>query len=438
MNNSTLSFSSELPPREWVRLLSAKRYMMLVNPCRVTGSGAALAFSWLALAPSLVLAADCTQTLSAGANVASAVSSAAAGSTICLNNGSYSGFTLNGVSKNPRVTVLAVNPLGASFTGALAFTGNTNGLTFDGFNFTNVTITGASTRELTFRNYNQTGKFLIDGVTTATPNILLENFTHNNVTAAQATNARINFSFSGRSTPVATIRGATIDGGCADGIQSGVPFILEYSTLKNMQVGSCPNDPHTDALQLYGGPFAGTIIRNNYFYRNVQVLTAYDGVDGVLIDNNIFDPGPDGERRPCQIELYSDANSIIRHNTILARGSQYGHICLDRKTADDAGYGTIVVDNIANSIQTVNGSTYSQRTKNLLLSGAISGEISGAPIYVGGSTPTTIAGFQLAANSVGKGAASSPIGSDIGASAPGSSPPPPVALPAPTNVQIIP
>lgn len=411
---------------------------MFVSRFRFAGLGYTLAFVELAFAPFPTLAQTCTQTLNAGANVASAVSSAAAGSTICLNNGNYGGFTLNGVSKNPRVTVHAVNPLGASFTGTLAFSGNTNGLTFDGFNFTGITITGASTRELTFRNYNQTGKFLIDGVTTATPNILLENFTHNNVTAAQATNARINFSFSGRSTPVATIRGATIDGGCADGIQSGVPFIIEYSTLKNMQVGSCPNDPHTDALQLYGGPFAGTIIRNNYFYRNVQVLTAYDGVDGVLIDNNIFDPGPDGERRPCQIELYSDANSIIRHNTILARGSQYGHICLDRKTADDAGYGTIVVDNIANSIQTVNGSTYSQRTKNLLLSGAISGEIAGAPTYVGGSTPTTIAGFQLAASSAGKGAASSPAGSDIGASTSTLSPPPTDALPVPANLRTTP
>ena len=263
---------------------------MFVDRCPVRGLAAALALSGLSFVPSLALAQSCTQTLNSGANVGSAISGAAAGSTICLNNGNYSGFTLSGVSKNPRVTVRAMNQLGASFAGGLTFTGNTSGLTFDGFNFGNITITGASTRELTFRNYNQTNKFRIDGVTTATPNILLENFTMTNIMVAAADPAGIHFSYSGRSTPVATIRNATIDGGCADGIQSGVPFILEDSRIMNKQVGNCPNDPHTDGVQLYGGPYAGTIIRRNYFYRNVQVLAAYDGVDNVLIEHNIFDP----------------------------------------------------------------------------------------------------------------------------------------------------
>lgn len=427
----SLSLSSKLPPQAGAKYSRIWRFTMFVDHCRVTGLGIVLALSGVVLLPSYAFAA-CTQTLSAGANIASAVSSATAGSTICLNDGNYSGFTLNGISKNPRVTVQAVNPLGASFTGDITFTGNTNGVTFDGFNFANVTISGANTRELTIRNYNQTGQMIIRDVTTATPNILLENFTHNNVTASTAPNARIWINLSGRSTPVATIRNGTIDGGCADGIQSGGPFILEDSRLMNMQVGSCPNDPHTDALQLYGGPFAGTIIRRNYFYRNVQVLSAYDGVDNVLIEDNVFDPGPDGERRPCQIELYSDANSIIRHNTVLYRGSGYGFICVDRKSTDDAGYGTIIVDNIANAISVNNGSTVAQRSKNLFRSGTIMGEILGAPTYVGGATPTTVDGFALTSTSLGKSAASSPAGSDIGAST-GTS-----TLSAPTSVRIIP
>ncbi len=424
------------PPQVRAPIPCNKRFTMTLGRLRFAGLAALLSLFGFAFGTSSALAQSCSQTLSAGANVGSAISSAAGGSTICLNNGNYSGFTLNGVSKSPRVTVRAVNKLGASFTGSLAFSGGTNGLTFDGFNLTSISITGASTRELTFRNYNQTGQFRISDVTTATPNILLEDFTHNNVTATTAANARIHFSFSGRSTPVATIRRGTIDGGCADGIQSGVPFILEDSRLMNMQVGSCPNDPHTDALQLYGGPFAGTIIRRNYFYRNVQVLAAYDGVDKVLIENNIFDPGPDGERRPCQIELYSDDSSIIRHNTVLYRGSNYGSICLDRKSQDNAGFGTVVVDNIANSITANNGSTIAQRSKNLVRSGATSSDISGAPTYVGGATPTTVAGFALAAGSPGKGVASSPAGSDIGANT--TSAQTPTTLSAPTNLRVTP
>lgn len=381
---------------------------------RLRFSGMAAAWTFLALSASPAHAQSCDQTLSAGANIGSAITGAPAGSTICVSNGSYSGFSLSGVSKSPRVTVRAANNLGASITGTVSIGGNTNGVTLEGFNFTNIQISGANTRELTFRNYNQTGKFTIDGVTHATPNILMEDFTHNNVSASTAPNARIHFSYSGRSSPVATIRRATIDGGCADGIQSGVPFVIEDSRLMNMQVGNCPNDPHTDALQLYGGPFAGTVIRGNYFYRNVQVVAAYDGVDKVLIENNVFDPGADGERRPCQIELYSDDSSVVRHNTIVYRGSSYGHICLDRKSSDNAGFGTVVVDNIATSIVTANGSTAATRSNNLLRSGATTREFSGTPTFVGGATPTTYAGFELTAGSPGKAAGSTPAGSDIG------------------------
>ncbi|MBK8238923.1 MAG: right-handed parallel beta-helix repeat-containing protein [Deltaproteobacteria bacterium] len=363
--------------------------------------------------------ADCgtsLQILDPGADVGAAIAAAPPGSTICLADGEYDGFVLDGVSKDPRVTVLAVHRLQASFTSAVSVSGGTNGFTFDGFTFAEISIDGADTRELTFRNYDQTEHFEIDGVMTDAPNILLENFTQSDISLADGSTPGIWFSFSGRSTPVATIRNATIDGGCSDGIQSGVPFVLENSRILNKQVGDCANDPHTDGVQLYGGPYDGTIIRNNYFYGNVQVLAAYDGVDHVLIENNIFDPGADGERRPCQIEWYSDDSSIIRHNTLLYRSSEYpGSICLDRKASDDAGVGTVVEDNIAAEISTSNGSTVAQRTSNLLRSGAASSDIAGIPSYMGGDFPATVPDFALVSGSPGSGAASSPNGSDVGA-----------------------
>ena len=396
--------------------------MTFVDSVRTPGLVTALAF--LAFTSFPANAQTCDQTLSAGANVGSAISSATAGAVICLSNGNYGGFTLNNVSKSPSVTVRAVNSGSASLTGQVSITGSTNGVTFDGINYSGITITGASAASLTFRNGDASkGTIRIDGVKTTTPNILFENLTHINQDnsgfcrggAFPCVGAgAYHFSFSGRSTPVATIRGAYIDGGCADGVQSGVPFILENSIIKNKQVGSCPNDPHTDATQLYGGPFAGTIIRGNYYYRNVQVLAAYDGVDKILVENNVFDPGPDGERRPCQIELYSDDSSIVRHNTLVYRGNSFGHICVDRKSSDNAGFGTVVVNNIATSILSGNGSTLAQRSNNLVRSGAVAGDYTGAPIFVGGANPTTYAGFELAAGSPGKGAGASPAGSDIG------------------------
>ena len=120
------------------------------------------------------------------------------------------------------------------------------------------------------------------------------------------------------------------------------------------------------------------------------------------------------------IELYSDTNSIVRHNTLLYRAScdyntTCGTIMLTHKTADPAGKGTVLYDNIATAIVAGDGSTYSERGKNLVRSGSTGTDISGAPTFAGGATPTTRAGFQLASNSLGKGAGSTPAGSDIGA-----------------------
>lgn len=404
--------------------------------------GLAAGVTLLAITTSPAFAQACDQTLSAGANVASAITSAAPGATVCLATGNYSGFTLNNVNKSPRVTVRALTPGGVNFAGQLSITGGTNGVTFEGINYNGISITGANAANLTFKNGDASKQTIrIDGVTTATPNILFENLTHLNQdnsgfcrggTFPCVGVGAYHFSFSGRSTPVATIRGAYIDGGCADGVQSGVPFILELSTIKNKQVGSCPNDPHTDATQLYGGPFAGTIIRGNYYYRNVQVLAAYDGVDKILVENNVFDPGPDGERRPCQIELYSDDSSIVRHNTIVYRGNSYGHICLDRKSSDNPGFGTVVVDNIATSIVTANGSTFAQRSNNLVRSSAAGGDVTGVPTFVGGLIPSTFAGFELTAGSPGKGAGSTPPGSDIGVTKPSAS----VSLLPPSGLRV--
>jgi hypothetical protein len=402
---------------------------------RLAGVGVLLMAIGLVFAPSPSFAQSCTQTLSSGANVGSAVSSAAAGSVICLNNGSYGGFTLSGVTKAPRVTVRAVSSRGATFTSKLTFSNSTSGITIQGVNMNSVEITGANTREISLIDFNSTREIIVQGISHASPNILLDNFSQLNFTLSNADPAGVAF-YGSRSTPIATVRNATIDGGCADGIRVATPVIVENSRIMNKQVGNCPNDPHTDALQFYGGPVAGTIIRGNYWYRNVQVLAAYDSVEGVLIENNVFDPGPDGERRPCQIELYSDANSIVRHNTVLYRGSSYGSICIDRKSADNAGFGTVIVDNIANSITVNNGSTVAERRNHLVRSGAAAGDITGSPTYVGGATPTTFAGFELAANSAGKDDGLSPAGSDIGVNVSGV---PQVPSPAaPTNVRITP
>lgn len=357
---------------------------------------------------------SCDTTLQPGANIAVAVASAAAGSTICLSAGSYPAFTLTGVSKDPRVSVVALSNLAA--TSSFTIDGDSNGITLDGLTLSSGLITGANTKNVTVRNSAFTGQLRIDGITTPAPNLLFDHNTHNNIDVQTAPNARLHFSYSGVSTgaPVATVQNSIFDGSCSDGIQTGVPIVVRRNQFRNLLVGACPNDPHTDAVQFYGGPFAGTVVRENYFVNNEQVLTAFDGVDHLLIEGNVFDPGASAPR-PCQIELYADIGSTIRHNTLLDRGNN-GRICLDHKAADPAGSGTIIDNNIASALDFGNGSTAATNTNNLLAMGGGGGNLSGSPTYVGGALPATWAGLSLTAGSLGKGVGTNPAGSDIGAS----------------------
>src|SRR6476469_1891948 len=104
---------------------------------------------FIGLNPPAASAQSCSQTLSPGANVASAIASAAAGSTICLNSGSYGSVTLSGVSKNPRVTRSSVTSQGA--TVRLTFDTGAQGITFDGLTVTGAEFSGSTTRKITIQ-----------------------------------------------------------------------------------------------------------------------------------------------------------------------------------------------------------------------------------------------------------------------------------------------
>lgn len=399
--------------------------MSFVQGIRLLGLGAMLApiaFSGSANAQT------CSQTLNSGANVGSAVSSAAAGSTICLNNGNYSGFTLSSVSKSPQVTVRAINPGSATFTSAVSFTGSASGLTFDGINYNGINITGASAHDLSFKNGDASrGAVYVDYNTYSNPNLLFENLTHyNQDPVGHCWSGSVNcigrpagytVFDAGRSNsnPVVIIRGAIISGGCADGIKLDTPGIVEYSVIKNRLIGSCSNDPHVDALQNVGGKTNGLIVRYNYFSNNSQVIGFYDEVNKALIEHNVFDPGT-SEPRQCQIELYSDSGSIVRNNTIVTRGSN-GRICLDKKTTQGVGVNTQVYNNIALGLSTGNGSTASVNTNNLFSGAAGGGNFSGTPTFAGSCAGAVVNGTSwtqctLASGSAGKNAGTD--GKDVG------------------------
>ena len=165
---------------------------------------------------------------------------------------------------------------------------------------------------------------------------------------------------------------------------------------------------HTDNIQFDRTVTTQTRIAGNYVHMapscDGQGITSFDhGTNGVIIENNVVDI-----HRPWGIELYSDVDSIVRHNTVVWKpdsgcdftGMTCGQIDIDRKSADPAGTGTQVYDNVAN----VTFSAGSTGTAHHNVSGQNA-------VYVGPQTFHD--GFVLATNSpVGKNAASD--GTDAG------------------------
>jgi hypothetical protein len=88
-------------------------------------------------------------------------------------------------------------------------------------------------------------------------------------------------------------------------------------------------------------------------------IDSYDGgTNGLLIQDNVVDT-----TRDWGIELYSDQNSNVVHNTIVYHSNSYsafnsgdGQIDIDRKSQDPAGTGTYVYDNVG-TVDFTNGST---------------------------------------------------------------------------------
>jgi predicted small secreted protein len=359
--------------------------------------------------------AACNTTVNPGEDVSAAVANAPAGSTVCLSSGNHNKLILKEVAKNPRVTVQSASGKGAKL--AFEMRDGTSGITLDNLTLTSGYIYGSTPHDITISHsdFVENARMVIDGAVHS--NILLDGNAHNNSDIpANSFSGRVQLPYGGDLHSGVTIQNSDFIGGCSDGINAGIGVNIYNNRFINIMVGSCPNDPHTDAIQFVGATGSeGPHIKGNYFENNEQVLTAFDRIANATVEDNVFVSGPMG--RPWQIEWYSDSNSIIRHNTLLygancAFKMLCGQIYLGHKLADPAGKGTIVVDNIATVISVSDGSTAARIDHNLVRRGARAGDISGWPIFVGGANPSTWSGFQLAPTSLGVNSASD--GSNLG------------------------
>ena len=233
------------------------------------------------------------------------------------------------------------------------FGSTVRGLTLDGMTGMGGQASGGA-RDFTIKNCVFTDSIDIDATNA---NIVLDHNSHDWM-AVYNVNGGTNVivwnntgAFSG-----VTVKNSTLRNGNLDGIHLGAGIDILDKIFDNL----CDTQTnHTDNIQYEGG--TGGHIAGNYIHSSsnceTQAITSFDsGTNGVIIEDNVIDTS-----RGYGIEFYSDKNSIIRHNTLIYRASGCatkvcGIIDISRKTADPAGVGTQVYDNIVTDVSFENGS----------------------------------------------------------------------------------
>ncbi|MGZ3803609.1 MAG: hypothetical protein ACXVB4_05330 [Pseudobdellovibrionaceae bacterium] len=396
------------------------------------------------LVPTISWAA-CDQTLSPGANVISAVSNAANGSTICLNSGNYGAVNLYNMARTGYVTLSSLNGIGAIMSPQI---GNSNYIRLDHMTLTDVLINNHSANIQLVNSVfqpNQLGLAIVDS-----SKILVDNVDFTQVNQLTWT-GRINLNNATYSTiSNCKIAGVGTDSaapkyGAADGI-------MVIGNSANNTIG--PNNwftgilqslcdvanpgSHCDAIQFYGaGPY--NLITGNYFENGNTFIMSPDGATNVTVTNNVFNGA--GVIYDWKLQFGSADGVLFEHNTLINAG-----VTFDSKTGNPASSNILAKNNIVNDIgiKTSGGSGCSPNCvfdHNLFGSSGISSgtnNLIGAPSFIGGASPSTFAGFQLTTTSLGYKAATD--GNDIGTNyfGTGTIPLPTTpSLTAPSNLRII-
>jgi hypothetical protein len=366
--------------------------------------------------------AACDQTVNPGANLASVVSSAPSGTTVCLNSGNYGNVNLFDIKRSGFVTVQSAAGKGASISpqvGNSAF-----------IRLSNLTINGALQNSCS-RNIEWVDNNVNDSITLTNSSCsgsLATVFKGNTFSAIN-----VGGGYEGRLSLIygsgITITNNTFGpGGASDGIFMGGGVsnvtIGPGNVFTGILEANC-GSVHCDAVQGYGAG-SGIVIQGNLFEKGDTFIMMPDGSSGVVVRDNVFNGA--GVSYPDKIQFGSAASPVFQHNTMINVRASF-----DSKTGESATSNAVAENNLVaggSSFKTANGSGCS--------SCAFRSNSTGTPTFVGGANPSTWSGFQLTAGSVGYRAASD--GKDMGANVTGAATPAPtpapVALDAPTNLRV--
>lgn len=355
----------------------------------------------------VVVNTGCTTTI--GSGLSTAIKNAAAGSTICLNAGSYGEFSAT-VSKSSMVTVKPAGGVSQS----QAVLGFVNVATSSNLTFEGLTIAGgdagSSSAPATHIHWIAdafTSGLCIQTPTSANIDILVEGSTFFNIgEGAGGCGNEGRLEVNGENKGVSGTNGVVIShssfgrNGCTDGVNitgggSGT-VIGPDDVFENMKEGSCK--AHVDPIQFYGAK--GTTVTGDYFHGNSDGIMSPDGNGSPMtVTNNVFDT--DGEY-PWQIVIGGGEHDVISHDTF-GHGAmiRIGHVNVGATAANE----TITDNVLTGGLDLTEGQSSSGWTMEYnLVEGQAFGThgINGKPTYVGGgSEPSTWTGWALTSSSPG-------------------------------------
>jgi hypothetical protein len=379
--------------------------------------------AWALLSLPGICAAQCTYSNVTTSTFASTLAGASGGSTICLAPGNYGQF--NGASKSGMVTIQPDTAHG----------GNQANVTFGGINFlsasnitmNNMTISGGTlgntstpATHIHLTNIVFTGSVCINTPTDANIDVLIDSSSFNNV-GQSCTEGRLGITGNNHAHSAANgvtisnttfIGSGSIPNNCSDGIQiNGDAYgtvIGPGNQFINIVQSSCV--AHVDSIQFYGA--RNTTITGNFFFNTSDgIMSSNCNGSPMTVTNNVFVQDPTSATN--EVIVTGGNGDIFDHNT-------FGSAHSTPRFGNPNGCGlnaniTITNTILMGGIVLTDGQSASSFTENHNLmpgGGAGAGTLSGLPTFVGGTSPSTFAGFALTNTSLGYNAGSD--GKNIG------------------------
>ena len=362
---------------------------------------------------------NCTQTLSTGANLVSAVTSATPGAVICLNAGNYGNVNLANITKTNYVTLRSVSGVGAQMSPTIS---NSKYIRLEKLTLSDAVIEKCSTNIQLVGNtwVEDTGGIHVDDYddncsATVNKNILIDGNTfvktrrigdEGKITITESNGVTItNNTIQGQ--PGAELPSGSKTGG--DGIQirgaSNNVIIGPGNIFREILQEPCgPNpsiDPHCDSIQIVGSVANANIVINGNWFDNVEVTLQHHDFDNapVKFTNNLI-------TNSRHVWSYGppSAGTLIEHNTFYVQGDanwgRYGGV-----NSSGLNFRSNILLSSATPYYCTAATCSASYNLGDTSSQAIgTNSLVGTPTFVGGNpaTITTWAGWQLASGSIGK------------------------------------